>query len=362
VNGRERFLAALHLEQPDMVPLFDYIDDRAVVKIGRHLGKETPRLANPLTYSAVEAAAAFDLLLDVARELDLDGVCVELSLGIELAADGKTATDRLGIVYRPDDHGESIPVAGPVHDLETLERCREALAPRPSDIRSIAEARERVPDRALVLFAPGTFGMAWRLVGTMQQYLLRLVIDPEFCLAVNRAVTDFHLAEIRQAIAAGVDAVCVGGDLASQLQPLISPDHYRRFVQPFHREVVDLCHALGVPVFKHSDGNLWPLMDDLLAAGFDGINPIQPQSMDIAEAKRRLSGKACIIGNIDCAELLPYGSVDEVVESVRRTIEIAAPGGGYILASSNSIHPDCSPENTIAMYRAAREYGAYAAR
>jgi uroporphyrinogen decarboxylase len=360
LNGRERFLAALRLQQPDMVPLFDYLDDRAVVKIGQQLGKSTPRLANPLTYSPTEAAAMFDLFLDVVRELDLDGVSVELSLGIQLAADGKTAKDRFGIVYRPDDHGEPLPIAGPVPDRTTLGRCREALTPRPSDTQSIARARERVPDRALVLFAPGTFGMAWRLVGTMQQYLLQLVIDPQFCLDVIRAVTDFHLAEIRQAVDAGVDAVCVGGDLASQLQPLISPDHYRKFVQPFHRELTNLCHTLGVPVFKHSDGNLWPLLDDLLEAGFDGINPIQPQSMDITEAKSRLSGRACIVGNIDCAELLPYGSVDDVVETVRRTIDIAAPGGGYILASSNSIHPDCDAENTIAMYRAAREYGVYA--
>ena len=360
MNGRERFLAALRLEQPDMVPMFDYIDERAVVKIGQQLGKDTPHLANPLTYSPAESAAAFDLLLNVVCELDLDAVCVELSLGIELAADGKTATDRFGIVYRPSDHGESIPVAGPVHDRETLLRCREALTPRPTDTQSIARARERVPDRALVLFAPGTFGMAWRLVGTMQQYLLQLVLDPEFCLEVNRAVADFHLAEIRQAVTDGVDVVCVGGDLASRLQPLISPDHYRRFIQPFHREIVDLCHSLDVPVIKHSDGNLWPIMEDLLAAGFDAINPIQPQSMDIAEAKSRLSGRACIVGNIDCAELLPYGSVDDVVASVRETIDIAAPGGGYILASSNSIHPDCKPENTIAMFTEAREYGVYA--
>lgn len=84
--------------------------------------------------------------------------------------------------------------------------------------------------------------------------------------------------------------------------------------------------------------------------------------MDIAEAKGRLQGKACIIGNIDCAELLPYGSTEDVVEAVHRTLDIAAPGGGYILASSNSIHPDCDPDNTIAMFRAAREFGVYATR
>ena len=94
-------------------------------------------------------------------------------------------------------------------------------------------------------------------------------------------------------------------------------------------------------------------------AGFDGIHPFQPQCMDIQEAKAHLGGKAAVVGNIDCSFLLPFGTVEEVDKSVRDTIEVAAPGGGYIISSSNSIHPGCKPENYIAMVKAARKYGAY---
>jgi uroporphyrinogen decarboxylase len=93
--------------------------------------------------------------------------------------------------------------------------------------------------------------------------------------------------------------------------------------------------------------------------GFDGIHPIQPQCMDIGEAKKHLGKKACIIGNIDCQELLPNGTQDEVERAVSKTIEIASPGGGYIISSSNSIHPGVRPQNYIAMIEAVHKYGKY---
>jgi uroporphyrinogen decarboxylase len=118
-------------------------------------------------------------------------------------------------------------------------------------------------------------------------------------------------------------------------------------------------HARGLRIIKHSDGNLWPILDDLLEAGFDGIHPIQPQSMDIRDVKAHLEGRATVLGNIDCSFLLPFGSQEEVERAVLETIRAAAPGGGYIISSSNSIHPGVKPENYIAMVRAARRYGAY---
>ena len=81
--------------------------------------------------------------------------------------------------------------------------------------------------------------------------------------------------------------------------------------------------------------------------------------MDIGEVKRKAGARVCLLGNIDCQELLCCGTPGNVEKVVRETLRIAAPGGGYILSSSNSIHPDVKPENAIAMFRAARKYGAY---
>ena len=76
--------------------------------------------------------------------------------------------------------------------------------------------------------------------------------------------------------------------------------------------------------------------------------------MDIAEMKKTFGQRTCILGNIDCSFLLVFGAPEDVKQSAKETIELAAPGGGYILSSSNSIHPGCKPENYIAMVEAVK--------
>jgi uroporphyrinogen decarboxylase len=81
--------------------------------------------------------------------------------------------------------------------------------------------------------------------------------------------------------------------------------------------------------------------------------------MDIAEVKRRYGDRVCLIGNIDCGELLSWGTPQQVTRTVRDTIRQAAPGGGYIMSSSNTIHSSVKPENYRAMIAATHHYGTY---
>jgi len=185
------------------------------------------------------------------------------------------------------------------------------------------------------------------------------VLNPQLVHDLARIATDFDMAAIDMALQVGADVIIVPGDLAGEQTTIMSPQHYREYIKPYHKEIVDHAHRRGAKIVKHSDGNVWPILDDLLQVGFDGIHPIQPQCMDIAEVKAYLAGRACILGNIDCRYLLPFGTEEEVEKCVKETIEKAAPGGGYIISSSNSIHPGCKPENYIAMVRAAHKYRAY---
>jgi uroporphyrinogen decarboxylase len=157
----------------------------------------------------------------------------------------------------------------------------------------------------------------------------------------------------------GVDIIAMPGDLAGEKTTIMSPSHYREYVKPYHKKLVEHAHKLGLKIVKHSDGNIWPILDDFIEVGFDGIHPIQPQCMDIREVKEYIKGKVCILGNIDCRNLLPFSSQKEVEKTVKETIEVAAPGGGYIISSSNSIHPNVKPENYIAMIEAVHKYGVY---
>ena len=98
----------------------------------------------------------------------------------------------------------------------------------------------------------------------------------------------------------------------------------------------------------------------IVDAGPDGLNPIEPAAgMSLAEVKRRVGNRVCITGNIDCGQLLPFGTREEVAAAVRQAIADGGAGGGYILMSSNSIHSSCKAENFVEMVRACQTYGWY---
>ena len=120
--------------------------------------------------------------------------------------------------------------------------------------------------------------------------------------------------------------------------------------------MADLAHETGLKVFLHSDGGIRPLIPDLIEAGIDILNPIQPQAagMNPAQLKRDFGERLCFHGAIDTQRTLPFGSVDEVKAEVRERIETLGKGGGYILAPVHTIEPDVPIENVLAIYDSAR--------
>jgi uroporphyrinogen decarboxylase len=360
MTGRERILKALALGQPDRVPIFELgFNESSIVKLGRLLLEDTslPERDFP-DLSPAEAVRLVDVLCAIVEVLDLDAVSTVFLTGRQRYKD-ELVRDKYGIVYHLSAHGEPYPVDGPVHDASDLSRL-EGMKPDPRDFLMLQYVVGRIGKRRAHVFTiPGTFRWSWSLRGAMQHLLLDYLADPDLAEALARVATDFCNAAVDKAIDLGADVICLEGDLAHNPTTLMSPTHYRRFLKPYHQETVARAHSRGVPIIKHSDGNLWPILDDLIEVGFDGIHPIQPQCMDIGEVKRHLAGRACVLGNIDCMYLLPFGSEEEVEQSVKETLAKAAPGGGYIVSSSNSVHPGCKPENYVAMVRAVRKYGVY---
>ena len=159
----------------------------------------------------------------------------------------------------------------------------------------------------------------------------------------------------------GVDAVIGGEDWAGKNGPLISPKTYRRLVLPRLKKLVAECHRLGIPFIKHSDGNITRVEQELLVdSGVDAYQAIEPAAgMDIADLKRRYGSRLTLMGNVDCAHLLCEGTPEEVAAETRAILRAAAPGGGFVLTSSNSIHSGVRLENYMAMLETARRYGHY---
>ena len=140
----------------------------------------------------------------------------------------------------------------------------------------------------------------------------------------------------------------------------MSMDHFERFILPGLSKVVETIKSCGAYCVKHCDGDINSIVDLLVGTGIDVLNPFEPvASMNIFEYKRRIGARVTLAGNLDCGELLSNGSLGEVEKEVRALIEGVAPGGGFIMASSNTIHSGVKPENLKMMIEATKKYGVY---
>jgi len=359
MTGKERFNIALKGGQPDMVPLWELaFIERSIIGIAKQFSDDAPpfKLIHEMTPN--EMMALLRALFFVVEKLDLDGFTLPVQAGNEVVGENRVR-DKMGIVYIPSDNGLA-------HPVQSVITCREELdnykKPKVDESWFMAAKFAQMyfkDSRAVVVMPPDPWKTFWAMMGDMTRALMLFYDDPELAHGILGVATDICLDAINTGADFGMECFCLTGDLAMNSGTMMSPDTFREFIKPCYVKAVEASHARGIPIIKHSCGDTTRILEDFIECGFDGIHPIQPQCMDIVEAKDKCRGRASVLGNIDCIELLPSGSVEDVERVVRDTIRRAAPGGGFILASANSIHKDVKPENAVAMFRAGRKYGKY---
>ena len=337
MTGQQRFLTALRREQPDRVPVWELI-------------------INEPTLSGVYGNIGYFAL---AEKLGLDAVTVFENHRTEDLGNGRFR-DEWGIVWGQAECGVSYPVGHPIKSKADLDAYK---APDPNaDYRwdTLKEAVRRFKgDKAVTICCHEAFEFSHYLVG-MDNLFMAYVEDPEYAHRLARIVVDYKKAVLRRAVAEGVDVIVSGDDYAFKTAPLVSPAFFAEFCAPYIKEMADTAHECGVPFVKHTDGFLWPIIDQIVDAGVDALDPIEPiAGMDIGEVKAKYGDRIALVGNVDCTEILPHGTREEVIDAVKETIAKASVGGGHIIASSNSIHPGVKPENYRTMVEAAHEFGVY---
>jgi len=358
--SRERTLVALACKVPDRVPIMElWINEPNVIKLAELLTGQKADIGMGAETFGDESQRIIDLYCTVVQELSLDATSYVISTHRELI-DESRVKDKFGTIYQTSQHGEPFPIQGAIDSRSDLKGFDMVSKLDDDDFARIRYVIQKVGDaKAHFIMLPDPFKISWRLRGGMQHLLMDYMLDPPLVHDLARIATDYYLAAVEMAKQAGGDIIIMNGDLSGEETTLMAPDHYREYLKPYHAEIIEQVHNKGLLIVKHTDGNMWPILDDFLEVGFDGLHPIQPQCMDIGETKQYVAGKACILGNIDCRNLLVFGNEEEVEQAVKETIEVAAPGGGYIVSSSNSIHPGVKPENYIAMVNATHKYGTY---
>lgn len=139
----------------------------------------------------------------------------------------------------------------------------------------------------------------------------------------------------------------------------ISRDHYKEFILPYERKIVEAVHEAGAPIYTHTCGAIGDRIDLLVDSGADGVECLDPPplgNVELADAKAKWGDEIFIKGNVDSVNTLLQAGPDEVRADVTQRLSIGAPGGGFILSSACSIAPQVPPENIQAMVETAREW------
>ena len=211
--------------------------------------------------------------------------------------------------------------------------------------------------------ASGSWSMFFHVVSDffgMENYFIKMHTAPEVVDAVTKRVVDFYL-ELNEAIydAAGdkIDALFFGNDFGSQLDLLISPECFDRFVMPYFKQLTEQALKRGYYVLLHSCGAIERVIPKLIGAGVTALHPIQARAknMDAETLAEKYNGKIVFVGGVDTQHLLPFCTAGEVAKEVGRLRGLFGPN--FIVSPSHeSILPNVPPENIEAMARAANTH------
>ena len=292
----------------------------------------------------------------------------------EIEADGSFVNE-WGIRQRKVSHHNGYyleMVDNPLREA-TIDDVERFPWPDPYDPARIAGLEEEVKywydhtDYALVGGLPcgGMFESCTWLRG-MDKLLMDFMLDKEFSHALMSKILELHqgfFSVFLDIVGPYIEMIETADDVGIQSGLLISPKLYREMVKPYHQRLFETIKSkTKAKIFLHSCGSIVDIADELIDAGVEVLNPIQPLAKgmdDPAALKQRFGDRLIFHGGIDIQKALPTGTVEEVHAEVKKRLSGLAPNGGYILAAAHNIQVDVPPQNIIAMYEAARKYGTY---
>lgn len=356
MNHRERVQTALNHEQPDRCPMQISF---------------TPEFADRLRADmAIKGAMSHNPhgggnTYELERALDQDMLLTSVGWANSYYQGAEAYTDEWGIGWgaqpytTPFGTGYYTEITGhPLADDAALANYRP---PDPTRPELYAEAERVVRDYGGEYWIVGVtvttiFETAWALRG-LEQMLMDFVMAPDIADRILEIPYQYHLTAAKKLVELGVDMIWTGDDIGAQHRLLISPQTWRQFLKPRMANFISELKAINpaVKVAYHSDGNILPLIPELIEIGLDVLNPIQPASMDPAQLKREFGDRLCFWGSVDEQHTLPFGTPASVRAEIVERLNTIGAGGGLILGPTHHVQLDTPLENFWAMVNAIRE-------
>ncbi len=402
MTSRERVLAAIHHIQPDRVPV-DFGAHRssgimaiAYRKLRQHLGLPPKPIR---VYDMVQQLAIIDD--DVLQRFGVDavelgrGFCHEerdwqpwvlpdggaclLPAWVDVRRDGED-----WVLYSPSGRAIGVQKAGSLYfeqiywpflegvpdDLAGLPEVMPEVtwsvpAPPPPgrDLAAGARTLRAATDRAIVALFGGNLLEWGQFLCRNDNFFLLLAGEPAKAHRLLDRLVEIHLANLERflgAVGPYIDIVLFGDDLGMQNGPQVSPRMYREFFFPRQKVMWRRAKELAdVRIMLHCCGGVRPLLDDLIAAGLEAINPVQIScaGMDPAGLKRDFGARLCFWGGgCDTRSVLPGATPDGVRRHVQEQLAIWSPGGGFVFQQVHNVMADVPPANIVAAFDAVRDW------
>jgi uroporphyrinogen decarboxylase len=388
VDKRTRILTAIDRKEPDRIPMFELIVDasnrttaygmkilsffqsqarlpiqKMLLKgIWNGLGKKRRELLlRKLGMGLVSLVNAG--LVQNAVKFDIDATSVILAPAaskIELLSFDRVK-DEYGRINRISGDSLLWYDGGTLNSHEVLD---EWGYPNPLDPLRINmfDTAAKVAEKNGMFLIPCLGGMMevmYEAVG-MEKFFYLIYDDPSFIRRLMDLQKKF-LTELAKFLIEerNVEVIIFGDDSAYKSGPMMSVKHFEQYIFPRYKSIINTIHNRGAKALLHSDGDTHLLVPGWLNAGIDGLHPWEPTAgWKLSEVKDTWGDKLAILGNIDC-NTLTYGPPARIQREVLQAIRDAGPGGGYIMASGNSIHYGIRPEHFQVMCDTCHKYGTY---
>ena len=201
---------------------------------------------------------------------------------------------------------------------------------------------------------------AWTLRG-MENLLADFYENPQFVHELFRAIADYNIAQVREALNYDIDAVYFGDDWGQQHGLQMGKYLWMKFIYPVLKRTYAVVRAAGKFVYIHSCGDVDELFDDLIGIGVNCFNPFQPEVMDVPSLMKQYRGRLTFHGGLSTQRTLPYGTVADVRRETERLLELGRYGG-YILSPAHAVEGDVPLENMLAFIELAQAQTAGAVR
>jgi len=213
----------------------------------------------------------------------------------------------------------------------------EACGPRdiPYETKLFIKYMKQIAEDKYMLHFHGDGTFALPDGDEMYEFAYAIADDPEGVKQKALEMAENAIERNKRVAEAGIDCLILCSDYCYNSGPFLSPEMFGIYIQPYLKKIIDEARKDGLYTIKHTDGNIMPILDQLVECRPHALHSLDPMArVDIKEVKELVGEKVCLCGNVNCA-LMQTGTDDEVIESAEYCLTHAKPGGGYIFCTSN---------------------------